>query len=88
MGVYIKGMEMPNRCEECPFYRIESSKYILPAITCSKISDFSEGFTVWCGLTGRQDIFYGAIPDFCPLTEVSEPHGRLIDADKLVAGMD
>ncbi len=30
---------------------------------------------------GYEPIF---IQDYCPLTEVSEPHGRLIDADALI----
>jgi hypothetical protein len=32
-------------------------------------------------LTDREDVFLNATPDWCPLVEVPEPHGRLIDAD-------
>lgn len=54
MGVYIKGMEMPKKCSECPFWTITS-----------------------CTAT-----FQGK--KSCPLIEVPEPHGRLIDADELI----
>ena len=29
----------------------------------------TENFTQWCCPTGREDIFYDAIPDWCPLDE-------------------
>lgn len=44
----------------------------------------TEDFESWCCYTGREDILFDAIPEWCPLTEVAEPHGRLIDADALV----
>ena len=56
MGVYVKGMEMPNDCMECPF------------------SDYE----AWC-------LIPGVISEHCPLVEVPEPHGRLIDADEITA---
>ena len=54
MGVYVKGMEMPNDCMECPF------------------SDYE----AWC-------LIPGVIQGHCPLVEVPEPHGDLIDRDIL-----
>ena len=38
----------------------------------------------WNGCNKQHDFVYmGSRPDFCPLIDVHEPHGRLIDADKL-----
>ena len=44
----------------------------------------AEGFKSWCCPTEREDILFDAIPEWCPLTEVPEPHGRLIDADACI----
>ena len=60
MGVYIKGMEMPEDCFTCPLKE--------------------EGF---CNLTNAYASNINKINSDCPLIEVPEPHGRLIDADKL-----
>lgn len=68
MGVYIKSMEMPSECWECPLI---------------------EGNT-WCKSAGRvlaenyRPIQFDGRPKWCPLVEVPEPHGRLIDSDKLI----
>lgn len=65
MGVYIKGMEMPQNCKSCNFYN-----------------------GLGCKATGRMfAMFYNVATrrNDCPLTEVPEPHGRLIDADALCA---
>lgn len=67
MGVYIKDMEMPENCRECEF--IETFLY----------------FTQCCRLNKRisyRDAEKGRLSD-CPLVEVTNPHGRLIDADEL-----
>ena len=73
MGVYIKGMKMPKNCEECP---------------CSY---WTEGVHHdYCQAVGYDtEIHYGEKdrPQWCPLTEVPEPHGRLIDADVFAAEM-
>ena len=38
----------------------------------------------WNGCNNQHDFVYmGSRPDNCPLIEVPEPHGRLIDADAL-----
>ena len=69
MGVYIDGMEMPKGCEDCPFFHRSDYGY--------KICTFpSKPRRIYYGETKRQD--------FCPLTEVPEPHGRLIDADACI----
>ena len=65
MSVLIKGMEMPKDCSECNFMY---TTYMLNRHVC---------------LAG--DVFEikvnSGIDVNCPLIEVQEPHGRLIDAD-------
>ena len=54
-------------------------------LTCEECPCFDEKDDC-CNVSGRNVIdykFYGR-PDDCPLVEVSTPHGRLIDADKLL----
>ncbi len=48
---------------------------------CYNESDYS------CNATGRGVIEYryDGHPDNCPLVEIPTPHGRLIDADELIA---
>ena len=67
MGVYIKGMEMPNNCHECEFVDI------LPTCPCRKMADDDFWNNVSLAVEGHKD---------CPLVEV-QPHDRLIDADAL-----
>ena len=69
MSVLIKGMEMPTSCMLCPF--------------CVEEADPANG--EMCMVTGtlmppctRERL------DNCPLIEIP-PHGRLIDADDLLA---
>ena len=47
----------------------------------------NENFEIWCCLTDREDVFLDATPDWCPLVEVPEPHGRLIDVDEICFSM-
>lgn len=72
MSVLIKGMGMPTTCSECQL-----------------AYDFMA-----CGVTGNQwydqdnidasfDSNNARLPD-CPLKEIPEKHGRLIDADRLM----
>lgn len=67
MGIYIKGMEMPKSCP-CELTGVGYDLY------CSFVY----------GIPKRVREYYeccenGTRPDWCPLIEVSEPHGRLID---------
>lgn len=75
MSVLIKGMEMPNCCGNCPFigYRTKGL-YIGLEILC-----------VCDGHILNPDLAYIANErhNNCPLSVVSIPHGRLIDADAL-----
>ena len=78
MSVYIRGLEMPTNCEKCPFL------------------DYEEGFCLASGVKGKSGWYEsvlcpGSIKDSrhedCPLIPVPD-HGRLIDADVLMSGVD
>ena len=64
-GVYIKGLEMPNKCMECPC----SGTYTDGLWVCEIKSEL---------LTSTE--LEEERPEWCPLIPVP-PHGRLIDAD-------
>ena len=68
MGVYIKDMEMPTRCEDCLLcHEYETTT----CIACG------------CRLNMRtREIGCVAKPEWCPIVEIP-PHGRLGDLDKL-----
>lgn len=69
-GIYLKGMEMPKKCAECPFFvRSDSPKY--PFVDCKRIGRLGSVFNAASG-----------IPVDCPLVPVPE-HGRLGDLDEL-----
>ena len=73
MSVIVKGMEMPKDCREC------------------RMMEYHErtGKT-WCkpadGLLADiyRPIMYDGRPNWCPLVELPEKHGRLIDAEALI----
>lgn len=73
MSVLIKGMEMPKECRECPMMDYGTMT----------------GET-YCEVNGKtlaesyRTIEFDGRPDWCPLVELPEKHGRLIDADALV----
>ena len=71
MSILIKGMKMPKNC-----------------LTCKLRGDGSDSKYIWdCPFTGleytREEGETRRLDD-CPLVEVPAPHGRLIDADKLM----
>jgi len=74
MNIIVKNMQMPKDCREC------------------RMMEYHErtGKT-WCkpadGLLADtyRPIMYDGRPDWCPLVEIPEKHGRLVDADKLMA---
>ena len=77
MGIYIKGMEMPKDCRECKMLTYYSTS------GCSM-----------CDISGNalarnfKPIPFDGRPDWCPLVEIPEPHGRLIDGDALQCKVD
>ena len=66
MSVLIKGMEMPKRCEKCPF--------------CI-VNRHDRGDDSLCRLINKEVFtFMRSLPQDCPLIPVP-PHGDLIDKD-------
>ena len=69
MGVYIKGVEMPKDCERCPLL-----DWDLAYIKCKATDRHFKMSEPW-----RSE----RVSD-CPLIEVPDGHGRLIDADAIL----
>ena len=73
MSILIKGMDMPETCEECSFHCYHSDgKYVCVATPLFYPMNLANS--------------KGIRKDFCPLVEVPEPHGDLIDRDALNIG--
>ena len=72
MSILIKGMRMPEDCVDC---------------NCSEL--YGDGY-LYCELVDKRfecAILNGERPSDCPLIEVPDGHGRLIDADALKSYM-
>ena len=68
MSVLVKGMGMPEKCGSCDLFHAEYPMH------CSVVKGHK---TVGAP--------YGMPrPEWCPLVELPEKHGRLIDADALI----
>ena len=65
MSVLVKGMKMPDKCLNCPFMISRDNDDCILQST-----EANELAVTW------EDLKSG-----CPLVEVPEKHGRLIDAD-------
>ena len=74
MGVYIKGMEMPDSCDVCRF----SDWSNLHQTACCKILEYKPCFNDF------SSEYKTRISDLCLLVEVTEPHGDLIDKSELM----
>lgn len=74
MSILIKGMQMPDNCDVCIF----SDWSNLHQTSCCKLKAYEPGFQDYsiAYRTQRSNI--------CPLVELPEHHGRLIDADRLM----
>lgn len=71
MSVLIKGMEMPETCSDCEWsYYVGNGRAM-----CRRVSK-----------TDKTDIMTKRRADFCPLTEINTPHGRLIDIKSVEEG--
>ena len=72
MSVIVKGMRMPDTCEECQ-------------VSCEVGSD------LYCQVTDegnewgwkKSENGFEARPDWCPLVELPEKHGPMIDRNEL-----
>ena len=75
MSVVIRGMKMPETCDECPLHHYHSAgKYVCEATPM---------FYPW-NLANTK----GIRKEWCPLVELPAEHGRLIDADALKDTLD
>ena len=68
MSVIIKGMKMPEKCTACEYFYYEP---LLGIQRCKLTNLFIEGYS-------------GDFPKSCPLVELPEHHGRIIDEDKII----
>lgn len=70
MSILIKGIGMPETCDDCQFHRYHSrGEYVCVATPMFYPMNLANS--------------KGIRKDWCPLVELPEKHGRLIDADKL-----
>ena len=76
MGFYVD-LEMPKDCPMCPF-----AHYDIFNTFCG--CDITRGKR-WAMKNDKDYAESSTRPDWCPLIEVPEPHGDLIDRDKLRA---
>ena len=70
----VNGMEMPKDCRECLLcnYHISAGETWCEAIDGLLATDYGP-------------ILFDGRDSDCPLVEIKTPHGRLIDADALIA---
>ena len=72
MSVLIKNMEMPKNCSECPL------NYDQMMCTVTGTRWWSDTMVLMNFDSAKERLFD------CPLVEVKEPHGDLVDKDKLM----
>ncbi len=81
MGVYIKGMQMPKGCNECCFCSgyMTGQARILGYVCLASLGKEDS-------VRGRRkidELCFPYRPNWCPLVELPEKHGDLIDRDAL-----
>ena len=76
MSVLIKGIEMPKSCVDCP---CSLNMFFCRAWDGRAITDRT-------GIEIKEDGIVVSRPDWCPLVEVPEKHGDLIDTDRQTVG--
>ena len=76
MGFYVN-LEMSKDCQMCPFAHYDMFHIFTGC-------DITRGKR-WAVKNDKDYAESSTRPDWCPLIEVPEPHGRLIDADALIA---
>jgi hypothetical protein len=74
MSIIVKGVEMPEACAFCPCFRDDS----IDGVHCYMCK---ATFVTY----GKEDdwIWYTR-PEWCPLVELPEHHGRLIDENEII----
>ena len=78
MSILIKGMGMPTKCNECNFC-VNGFTEDAPMYECAVES--GENVSVLVDDYGKPFDFR---PDWCPLIDITTPHGDLVDRDKLM----
>ena len=74
MSILIKGFIMPHCCDVCTF----SDWSNLHQTACCKLHDYDPCFA------DHSREYEDKRADFCPLVEIPEPHGRLIDEENVI----
>lgn len=80
MSVLIKGMKLPKNCKECPFCKWSNHYQIY---VCFDGNRYTEMF--FDGKYPTESALRSKRADNCPMTVLPAQHGRLIDADALLA---
>lgn len=71
MSILIKGIKMPKGCRDCKLLHCwDDERYKCPFLPYLQWVEF-------------EDVPSYIASEDCPIVEVPEPHGRLIDADAL-----
>ena len=89
MSILIKGMGMPYGCANCPF--VSGPVYGSDGRAnyfCKVDVEGVRGNNVTTEVIALYEGATEAFPRFCPLIELPEEHGRLIDADVLKDTLD
>lgn len=74
MAIYIKNAKLPNNCYECPF---------------NQGGDCYGGRIKYImDIDDNEELYHTTRHPQCPLIEISEPHGRLIDECQIVEAVD
>ena len=81
MSIIVRGMEMPKCCEECVAGAYEYNDNDERCFICGFIKSQHPWECEHVEIDGIDTT--KARADFCPLSEVPTPHGRLGDLDKL-----
>ena len=76
MGIYIKGMKMPENCIKCPM-RFGGMCYVMPA----EVDEGRVAPTV-------EEAWKQGKPDWCPLVEIPEPYGEHLCEDEVVSCLE
>lgn len=80
MSLLIKGVEMPDSCLNCRFRTTILKNVLSPTMRASAYACLISGMEI--------NNWYEEKHKDCPLVKIPTPHGRLIDADKLVWFID
>ena len=76
-GIYIPGIEMPKRCNECRFLEGDNMDGL-----CHAADRWMDDEDYWTWYVYVEDDIDTDKPANCPLVSVPD-HGRLVDADAL-----